>query len=154
MLTRRIARPLLASWFVAEGLNSFRRPADHVERIRDAWRQLAGRVDVPEPPDEDRMRLITRLHGAATATAGLMLALGKAPRTAACALTVLTLPLAAMDAPRRGQQSPSGGPTDGQRAFVRDLSLIGGAALAALDREGNPGIGWRMQHAREKADGQ
>lgn len=32
--------------------------------------------------------------------------------------------------------------------FLRDLSMIGGALVVALDREGRPGVAWRVQHAR------
>ena len=38
------------------------------------------------------------------------------------------------------------------RPLLRDLSLIGGAALAALDKEGQPSLGWRMQHAHVDRD--
>ena len=156
MLTRRAARPLLATWFVAEGVDAVRRPADHMERMRDAWRRLAARIDdMPEVPSNETLRSVVRAHGAATAVAGLMLALNKAPRFAALALAALTLPVAAMDAPVKGRLAParpqpaaSGGR---DHAFARDLSLIGGAVLAGLDREGNPSVGWRIKHARERA---
>lgn len=156
MLTRRAARPLLATWFVAEGLDAFRRPADHVARLRDAWRRLAARIDdMPDAPSDETLRTVVRAHGAATAVAGLMLALDKAPRLAACTLAVLTLPVAAMDAPAKGRMTPArpqpSAPGRGERTFARDLSLIGGAVLAGLDREGNPSFGWRVRQARERA---
>jgi uncharacterized membrane protein YphA (DoxX/SURF4 family) len=148
MLSRRIARPLLATWFVAEGLDAARRPAPHVERVRDGWRRLALRMDVPQPPHDDQLRVGVRIHGAATAVAGLMLALGKAPRFAACALAVLTVPVAVLDATRDRGASAQPATTDrAMRPLLRDLSLIGGAGLAALDKEGKPSLGWRMQHA-------
>lgn len=156
MLTRRVARPLLASWFVAEGVDTFRRPADHMERVRDAWRRVAARVDdLPDVPSNETLRTLVRAHGAATAVAGLMLALDKAPRLAACALAVLTVPVAVMDAPVKGRPAPARPqPAAHERnghAFARDLSLLGGAVLAGLDREGNPSFGWRIQKARERA---
>ncbi len=145
MLSRRIARPLLATWFLAEGVDAVRRPAAHVERMRDAWRRLAARGDIPQPPSDEQLRTIVKVHGGATAASGLLLALGNAPRLAACSLAVLTLPLAVLDAPRKAGSVPAD-----RRALARDLSLIGGAAIAALDREGRPGVGWRLQHAREQ----
>jgi len=156
MLTRRVARPLLASWFVAEGVDAFRRPADHMERMRDAWRRLAARIDdMPDVPSNETLRSIVRAHGAATAAAGLMLALDKAPRLAACTLALLTVPVAVMDAPVKGRPAPArpqpAAPGHGEHTFARDLSLLGGAVLAGLDREGNPSVGWRIQHARERA---
>lgn len=153
MLSRRIARPLLATWFVAEGLDAFRRPAPHVERVRDGWRRLAVRMDVPQPPHDDQLRVGVRIHGAATAVAGLMLTMGKAPRFAACALAVLTVPVAVLDATRVGPASAQHASTDrATRPLLRDLSLIGGAAIAALDTEGHPSLGWRMRHSHVDRD--
>jgi len=154
MLSRRIARPMLATWFVVEGIDACRRPAPHVGRMRAAWRGLASRADLPQPPPDDTLRTVIRLHGAATAVAGLLLALGKAPRLAACSLAVLTIPLAVLDAPNRGAAAATPAPAGERpaRALIRDLSLIGGAAIAALDREGHPSLGWRVQHARVDRD--
>jgi len=148
MLSRRIARPMLATWFVAEGVDAFRRPGPHVDRMRDAWRRLGSRLGAPEPPDGDTLHLLVKAHGGAMAVAGTMLALGRAPRTAASALALLTLPLAVADSPA-GRPTAGGGSGDRlPRTFLRDLSLVGGAAIAALDREGRPSLGWRLSHAR------
>lgn len=147
MLTRLIARPLLAAWFVTEGVDAVRRPAEHVERMRQAWRRLATRVEgLPEVPSPDVLRTVVKAHGAATAAAGLMLALGKAPRLSALALAALTVPVAAADAPSRAQLTAGA-----ERSFVRDLGMVGGALLAATDRGGRPSVAWRVQHARERA---
>lgn len=156
MLSRRIARPLLASWFVAEGVEAFRRPGPHVERMRDAWRRLADRLDIPQPPSTDTLRTVVKVHGGATAAAAVLLALGRAPRSSAAALVVLTVPLAVMDAPSRGEkptpQAVAAEEGRGTRPFLRDLSLIGGAAIAALDTQGRPSLGWRFAHARVDRD--
>lgn len=156
MLTRRIARPLLAGWFVAEGVDAFRRPGPHVERMRDAWRRLAARTQLPEPPPTDTLRLVVKVHGGAMAGAGMLLALGKAPRASACALALLTAPVAVMDAPvRQGATTPAtlaAGSDRGMRTLLRDLSLLGGALIAGLDKEGAPSLRWRARHARLDRD--
>lgn len=156
MLTRRIARPLLAGWFVAEGVDAVRRPGPHVERMRDAWRRLAARTELPEPPPTETLRLVVRAHGGAMAGAGVLLALGKAPRASACALALLTVPVALMDAPvKQGPATPAtlaAGSERGARTLLRDLSLIGGALIAGLDKEGAPSLGWRVRHARLDRD--
>lgn len=150
MLTRRIARPLLAGWFVAEGADAFRRPGPHVERLREAWRRVAARTQIGEPPPTDTLRIVVKAHGGAMAGAGLLLALGKAPRASACALALLTVPLAVMDAPgTRGAATPAtvaAGRGRDTRTMLRDLSLVGGALIAGLDREGTPSLGWRVRH--------
>ncbi len=156
MLTRRIARPLLAGWFVAEGVDAFRRPGPHVERMRDAWRRLAARTELPDPPPTDTLRLVVKAHGGSMAVAGLLLALGKAPRASACALALLTVPVALMDAPvGHGPATPATlavSDDRGARTLLRDLSLLGGALIAGLDKEGAPSLGWRVRHARLDRD--
>lgn len=153
MLVRRLARPLLASWFVAEGIGAVRHPSEHAQRVETAWRRVAARTEAPDPPEQEALRNMVKLHGAGMAVAGLMLGLGKAPRLAACTLAVLTLPLAAMDYPKAPREGVGSRPSAAERAdrrdrFLRDLSLIGGAALSGLDRHGKPSLGWRMSHAK------
>lgn len=154
MLSRRIARPLLAGWFIAEGVDAARHPGPHVERMREAWRRVAPRAGLGDPPPADTLRLAVKAHGGALAAAGTLLALGKAPRTSACALALLTVPLAVADWPRRGRSRSAATTSDerGARRVLRDLSLIGGALLAGLDKEGQPSLGWRLRHARVERD--
>lgn len=149
MLSRRIARPLLASWFVTEGIDALRSPSPRAEQVRNTWGRLASRGHITQPPPVDQLITIARVHGAATVVAGIMLAIGRAPRLAACSLAVLTVPLAVMDAPMRDRRSGRGTADLAHRtgSFARDLSLIGGAALAALDSNGRPSIAWRVHNA-------
>lgn len=153
MLVRRLARPLLASWFVAEGIGAFRRPAERAKSVDLTWRRIAAKTEAPDPPEQESLRTAVKLHGAAMAVAGIMLALGKAPRLASCTLVILTVPIAAVDFPKPPSEGTGSRPSAAERAerrdrFVRDLSLIGGALFASLDREGKPSLGWRMSHAK------
>ena len=181
MLVRRIARPLLAVGFAADGLDAVRHPESHAARVEAAWRALSGPLDLPDPPAGSTVRLLVRAHGAALAVGALLLATGRAPRTAALALAALTLPAALVNQPfgamattvaGAGAPTAAGGAGDGattpatvrteqERAaaaalgdragrdrFVRTLTLVGGALLVAVDREGRPGLVWRAGHAR------
>lgn len=161
MLVRRIARPLFATAFVADGVDTVRNPEPHVARTQAAYRQLSARVELPQL-DPSQMTMLVRAHGAAVTVAAVALALGKAPRTAALALAALTVPVAAVNQPfvpdegeedrELGQVNHSSVVEAEQRVrlerFLRNLSAIGAALLVALDREGRPGVGWRVQHAR------
>jgi len=152
MLLRRIARPLLASWFVSEGLDAARRPTAHVAFARPAVDELLARTSSVPRPSDAQLRTIVQVHGAATAAAGLALAFGKAPRTAALLLAALTLPVAAASMPGR---KSAGTPTEVRRArwerFVRSLAFAGAALLAGADNEGRPGVSWRLADARDRA---
>jgi len=149
MLVRRLARPMLASWYVHDGLDALRTPAGHVATARpvaDRVTAAAGR-----PPLSDRtLAWAVRAHGAATVLAGAGLALGRAPRTSAAALAALTLPLVVAQQPwtsRRTLDRDRVGP------FVHALGGLGAAVLAAVDLEGRPGVAWRVDRARrDRAD--
>lgn len=145
MLVRRIARPLLAAWFVTEGIEAARRPGPHVSRAQAAWTRVGARLDLPAAPPAEQLRLLVRLHGVAMVVSALMLARGKHPRTAALGLVALTIPLAVANQPFAGGDIDRAGRRE---RFVRNLSMIGGALIAGIDREGRPGIAWRAQHAR------
>jgi uncharacterized membrane protein YphA (DoxX/SURF4 family) len=172
MLLRRIARPLFASWFLSEGIDAVRHPGPHVEVARGALDRVAavvpagslGSFERYRHPSDKELTLVVRAHGAATTVAAVLLATGKAPRTAALVLAGLTLPLAAADAPdlphrptlRRGTSGAGSGHDEVARAekkvrtqrFVRSLAFAGGALLAAADTAGRPGLAWRVEHAR------
>ncbi len=167
MLLRRIARPLFASWFLTEGIDTVRRPVPHVEVAREALARatstvpagLLGPLERYRHPGDRDLTTVVRAHGAATVVAAVLLATGRAPRTAALVLAGLTLPLAAAHAPalpHRGHGTPRRARTEQDRAerreqsrrFVRALAFSGGALLAAADTAGRPGLVWRVEHAR------
>lgn len=144
MVLRHIARPLLASWFVASGVQAARRPAEHVQAAKRGTGLVTNALGT-EPLSEKQVTNLVRAHGVAVAAAGGLLALGKAPRTAAMALALLTVPLAAVNQPFIT--------SDGDREaraqrFVGNLGAIGAALIAGADTEGRPSLGWRVQQAR------
>ncbi|GAA3815079.1 DoxX family membrane protein [Cellulomonas soli] len=151
MLLRRVARPLFATWFVAEGVDVVRHPAPHADEIRATLARLPAGLLPPSfdaEPTDGQLRLAARVHGAALAVAGLMVVGGKAPRTAALALAALTAPLVVANLPDR-----KGGHDREQRRNRRDrlvqaVTFTGAALLVAADREGRPGIAWRVEQAR------
>ncbi len=147
MLLRHLARPLLAVPFVYDGVSAALRPAPHVEVAETALDQVGAVVPAIRQATRGRVALVVRAHGALTAVAGLLLAINKAPRTAALALAALTAPLAVAYQPvTRGP-----GARDQRTArFVKALGLTGAALLAAADTEGRPGVRWRVQHARDE----
>lgn len=158
MLLRRIARPLFASWFVAEGVDAVRHPVRHAAAARsglDELRDLAsGRAalagvarSLDLPLTQRQLTLVVQAHGAATALAAGALALGKAPRTAGVALAVLTVPLVVANAPTGRVRDLDDAAR--RRRFWSSLSALGGALLAAADTAGRPGVAYRVRAARE-----
>ena len=151
MMLRRIARPMLAAWFVTEGVAGFRGAPHHLEPTRTGVDALVERFEITRPTEE-QIRTIVKVHGAATAGAGLALALGKAPRVAALVLAALTLPAAVVNlvASRTGAATPAAKAERREHA-IRALSFAGAALIAAADREGRPGLACKVSHARKLA---
>jgi uncharacterized membrane protein YphA (DoxX/SURF4 family) len=160
MLFRRVARPLFATWFVSEGWEAARRPEPHAVRAHAAVESLVGLVpsgalggvlDRYRQPTAHQLVTLVRVHGAATATAGLMLATGKAPRTASLALAALTAPLVLANLPHRDRSTlDKDARRERKERLVRALAFTGGALLAGADYEGRPGVAWRVAKAREE----
>lgn len=151
MIPRRIARPMLAAWFVTEGSAAVRGSATHLEPARAGVDALAAQVGFARPTDP-QLRTIVQVHGGLTIAAGAALALGKAPRLAALLLALLTFPsvVAGLLASRSGTMSAEGKAEQQQRA-LRAVSFTGAALIAAGDREGRPGLAWKMSHAKQLA---
>lgn len=144
MLLRHMARPLLGSWFLYDGAQAALHPNEHLQAAREGS-VLATKAFGVEPLTERQLTTLVRAHGAATAAAGLLLALGKAPRVSALTLALLTLPLAAVNQPFTAPKAERSARTE---RFVRNLGAVGAALIAGADMEGRPGITWRVQHAR------
>nr|WP_210768132.1 DoxX family protein [Cellulomonas humilata] len=161
-MLRRLARPLFASWFVTEGLDVVRHPAAHAADARGALTTLRSRLPdtVRQGPageaigrelSDRQLTTIVQAHGAALAGAGVLLALGKAPRTAALALAALTAPLVLLNLPTKRVKGEDPRLRRERRdKLVRALAFTGGALIAGVDLEGRPGIGWRVQKARSE----
>lgn len=145
MLLRRVARPMLASLFIYEGLDALRRPAPHVVTAREPAERGARLVGLKRPLSERDLTLLVRVHGGLTVWAGLGLALGRSPRSSALLLAALSAPLALAQQPFTSGPTPRGVRTE---KFIRSVGAVGAALLAGVDREGKPGVAWRVERAR------
>lgn len=142
---RALARPLLASAFIVDGVDALRHTDEHAARAQPFAPTLA-RVSEKVPGLPSDTRSLTRLIGAVQVGAGVLLATGKSPRVAAAALAVVTIPTAVVRHPVR---STSG--EERRRNLVgllRDGALLGGLIFAAEDRQGRPSLGWRLDNWR------
>ncbi len=145
-ISRRLARPLLASSFVATGVDAVMHPDSHVERFRKIEPTLE-KAGVPPAIAADT-RLLVRVSGGVTALAGLMLATNRNPRAAALTLAAVTVPVTLVNNPVW-----TGGSRERKKEMRRGLltgaSLVGGLLIAALDRDGKPSLAWRAANTRE-----
>lgn len=151
MLLRRIARPLFATWFVSEGLDALRHPASHVAAARATLTRFGSAVPGSTAQLTDtQLTTAVRAHGGTVVLAATMLALGRAPRTAALALAGLTAPLVLVNLPERGRPVSPAEKAERRERLVRALAFTAGAVLVGADYEGRPGLRWRLADAHER----
>ncbi len=146
--TRLIARPLLASTFIVGGVNALKNaPAlataakPVVDRLRPTLEKAVPQVPIPE----DTVTLV-RINAAAQILAAAALARGRAPRLSSTVLAASLIPTTAAGHQFWNESDPQ---TKAQQRlhFFKNLSVLGGLMLAAVDTEGRPGVAWRAKNA-------
>jgi putative oxidoreductase len=138
--TRWIARPLLASVFVTSGVDVLRNPEPRVKAADPVATRIAGLTGLP-----DDTELLVKINAGVQIGAGVLLAWGKFPRLSAALLAGSLVPTTIaghryweeLDEAKRHQQ---------QIHFFKNLGLLGGLILAAVDTEGAPSLAWRARH--------
>ncbi|MGV0790917.1 DoxX family protein [Mycolicibacterium sp. XJ1819] len=149
MLIRRIARPMLSAVFVARGVDALRSPkpaADAARPTLEGLSKLPDPVGTNVPADAET---VARVNAAVQIGGGLLLATGKLPRLASAALALSVVP-GSLGGHAFWSESDPHRKAEERRAFVTDVSLIGGLIIAAVDTEGKPSLGWRGRRAAHK----
>lgn len=150
-MIRKLARPMLASVFVWDGVDTLRNTSEHVadtesvlKRLRKVLpREYAGYL--PNDPE-----LVTRALGGAKTAAGTSLALGKAPRTSAAVLALTHVPNLVGNSFWAADSKEE---KETQRTnFVTNTALLGALAIVTQDTEGKPSLRWRTAKASERAN--
>lgn len=142
---RKLARPLLAASFVSGGIETLKNPGPRVEMAESVAPPIAERLPVPEETGQ-----LVKLNAGVQVVAGVLLAMGRLRRLAACALAVSLVPTTLAGHRFWEQDDPA------QRAqqrihFLKNVGLLGGLVLAAVDTEGAPSLGWRAKRAARRA---
>jgi putative oxidoreductase len=148
-LSRRIADPLLATTFLACGLDALRtRQIPSPATASDG--AVGGVTGETAAAGTDPYQAV-RMTGAVQMAAATLLASRRFTRLAALALLATVVPTTAGG--RRFWTEDRGDTQDvGHRVVVRNIGLVGGLLLAALDRGGAPSLAWRV-HRRVESHG-
>jgi putative oxidoreductase len=144
-ISRRIARPLLASMFVSGGLDAIRNPESKVKRAEAVTQTLTNQV--PGLP-KDTVTLI-KWNGMAQVAAGALLAIGKFRRPAAVVLIGSIIPTT-YAGHRFWEETDDAARAQQRVHFFKNLGLLGGLILAAFDTEGAPSLGWRARRGTRR----
>ncbi|CCI83455.1 DoxX family membrane protein [Corynebacterium otitidis] len=151
MMIRKIARPLLASAYVIDGVDSLVNTREQVEGTRKLLQQVGTFL----PTDVTRQladspETTIRVLGGTKVGAGTLLSLGKLPRLSAAVLAATTVPTiltryAFWDADSEEDSASK------KVGFTSHVALLGGLAITSVDTEGKPSLSYRASKAGKKA---
>jgi len=134
--------------FIVGGANSLKNSAalapaaaPVADNVVPLAQKAAPQLPIPRDPQS-----LVRLNGAIHVVAGLALATGRAPRLSAAVLAATVAPTTAAGH-RFWEESDPGAKANQRVHFVKNLSILGGLLLAAVDTDGKPGMAWRAKHA-------
>lgn len=144
-LVRRVARPMLAAMFVVGGLDQLKHPGRSVDAAQPLVDTVAPVLGLP-----DDTELLVRANGATMVGAGSLLALGRLPRIASTLLAATLVPTTIVAHPF-WQEQDSSKRAQQRVQFLKNLGLLGGLLLAAVDTEGRPGLAYRAHMVGESA---
>lgn len=149
MLVRRIARPLLGSYFIAAGLNGWREAAaPATEPVVAGARNMLPQHVTRYLPDDPQV--YARANKALQLIGGLALASGKLPRISALVLAGTLVPTTLAEN-QFWQESDPAARAQQRAHFWKNTSILGGLIIAGIDTEGRPGLSWRARRATRHA---
>jgi uncharacterized membrane protein YphA (DoxX/SURF4 family) len=144
---RELARPMLASIFVLQGLQSFQKPEGVAPLAEPVVKPLRDRISAMPAETEQAVRI----NGAVQAAAGTLFGLGVLPRLAALVMAGTLVPTTL--AGHRFWDVDDPQDRAAQRIqFLKNMTMMGGLLLAVADTNGNPSLSWRRRHAAKVAN--
>ena len=150
-ILRAVARTMLASYFVVNGIKAMRHPEEFTEAaepVAETLLPLANQV-LPKQAavylPEDTAGLV-KVTGIAQILGGLSLATGIGRRFGAGVLAATMVPHVLASNPL----GAAGGDRDARYGLLsKNIALLGGVALAAMDTEGRPNLAWKARAQKE-----
>ncbi|WP_312179026.1 DoxX family membrane protein [Arthrobacter sp.] len=143
-IVRTLARPLLAAGFVAAGVERLRNVEQTAQQLSPTLGRL-GKVVPSAAGLADNPVAVARVLGATQLGAAAMLGVGKFSRLAGIVLAA-TAGVNTFVEYRNADATTREGRKDRRTQLLKNLSLIGGVLLAAVDTNGRPGLAWRAEH--------
>ena len=144
-LVRRVARPMIASIFLIQGLDAFRHPAPLAKRSSPLLDKAIPALGLPNDKE-----LLVRANGVTQMVGGVMLATGFLPRLGALAIASSLVPTTLAGHPFWKEEEPQQRKTQ-RIQFLKNMAMMGGVLLAAVDTAGKPGLAWRAQNIANRS---
>jgi uncharacterized membrane protein YphA (DoxX/SURF4 family) len=147
VLVRRIAYPLLAAVFVANGVDTILNLKQKVEQAKPLLAKGQEALPIDRAVDAGT---IVQVDAAAKIGAGLMLAFGRAPRLSATVLAATLLPSTVIEHPFWASSYPDERKAH-QAHTLKNAGLLGGLLLAITDTHGKPSLAYRAKKGKKAA---
>jgi len=147
-ITRLLARPMLATIFVAGGINALRNTEGHAAKAKKLTDKVVpvAQQAVPRAPIPTDPATLVRINAGAQILAAAALATGRAPRLSATVLAASLVPTTLAGHAFWNETDPQA--RNAQRLqFYKNTSVLGGLLLAAAVTAGKPGLAWRARRA-------
>ncbi len=147
MLVRRLARPMLSAIFISGGIDALRHPAPTSQVADPVAPKIASSLPFSLPEDTEQL---IKIDAAVKIVAGGMLATNRLPRLAAFSLACSLIPTT-FAGHRFWEETDASTKRNQQNHFFKNVGLLGGLLLAAVDTEGRPSLGWRARRTAKVA---
>ena len=145
-LARRAARAALAASFISGGIDQIRNPQPKAAPASPIAKPIADRV--PQLPNDPES--LVKLDGAIKVVGGLGLVFGPFARPAALLLAGSLVPTT-LAGHRFWETTDPEQKVSDRVEFFKNVSLVGGLLVAALDTGGRPSIPWMASKAAHGA---
>ncbi|MFI5913859.1 DoxX family protein [Dactylosporangium sp. NPDC051541] len=143
---RTAARSMLAAIFVIQGWSAFTNPGRLAGKAQPVTDRLEPTIKALHPKLPTEAEALVRVNGAAQMAGGVLLATGTLTRPAALLLAGSLVPTTLAGHAFWDIEDPAQR-TQQRIQFLKNMGLMGGLLLAALDKEGRPDLRWRAGHA-------
>ena len=150
-ILRAVARTMLASYFIVNGLKALKRPEEFTEAAEPvaetllplANRTLPKQAAVYLPQDTTAL---VKATGIAQIVGGIRLATGIGRRLGAGVLAATMVPHVIASNPLAAK----GDEREARYGLLsKNIALLGGVALASMDTEGRPNLAWKARAQKE-----
>ncbi|MGA8116376.1 MAG: DoxX family membrane protein [Actinocatenispora sp.] len=147
---RTLAHAMLASVFIAGAARTLRDPERAVQRATPISDRITPMLEKSAPWVPTTPAALVRANAGLQLVGGLLLVTGRAPRLASVALAGSLVPSTIASHPywRAGDVDER---ASERKDFMKNLALLGGLLLAAVDTQGRPGLRWRASHVSRHA---
>lgn len=146
-LLRRVARPLLAVPFVTGGIDVLRNPDPRAKLAAPVATKMTDVLPLPLPSDPVQL---VQIDAGIKIVGGLLLATGRLPRLSALALAGSMVPTT-LSGHRFWEYDDPQQRVMHRIHFGKNLGLIGGLLITALDTGGRPSVGYLTRSAAKRS---